>query len=515
MTLRLKVTGADDFEAAAQWAQGSQALGPNGGRTLSAILAEESESEEELRRKREKAEAEALEAMADDVLHRIWLKLNDRRIRAIDLFRKIDTSSDGTCSLQEFHDGLLWLGFESSERESQALVARLDKDGSGGVDLKEFDRAIKAVERKLVNQDDLAIVIAKRANAAAAALKGDCKAAATACPSCGSRSQENSDFCKKCGQKLPHSKTPRKLLGYTPVHAPSIEPMDHNDEFMLKIVGQMNARKYRSIDFFRTMDRDSSGSVTVDEFRVGLKKISLKPSKQEFDNLVEHLDKDGSGDIVGWEFDKAAKLVVKKARIEGRHGELETWGLSRGEELPSTFNWAHRSLRASAFAHSGALTERSPERFASASEGPKGNVFSCRIGKGSIYDSSIRRERMIDSASSGAHPTSTKMPKLPLHKTVYKKAYFDGRFGKEPSVVPHDSMLSNRDRCPTATRGQFVSLPRGAVRSFHNTPVMQSSVDQAVFNRDMDFSGDDKFDESFMALYEGCAGMASWHYGKS
>merc|ERR1711977_526008 len=144
----------------------------------------------------------------------------------------------------------------------------------------------------------------------------------------------------------------------------------------------------------------------------------------------------------------------------------------------------------------GSLTDRSarstrlPHPWSSASAGPRGHVDSTVIGSGSIYDASIHRERVFDSASSGAHPTSTKMPKLPLHKTVYKKAYFDGRFEKEPTNVPHPKMMHKRDRCETATRGKFIQPPigSGGVRSFHNTPMMQSSVDQAVFNRDMDFS---------------------------
>merc|ERR1712023_119861 len=183
---------------------------------------------------------------------------------------------------------------------------------------------------------------------------------------------------------------------------------------------------------------------------------------------------------------------------------------------PCSFSWHHKSMKVH-----GSLTERSdrsvrsvslPHPFASASSGPRGQIHSTVIGSGSIYDASIHRERVFDSASSGAHPTSTKMPKLPLHKTVYKKAYFDGRFEKEPSTVPHPKMLRSNemDRCLTATRGKFFNSHRGSVRTYHNTPMMQSSVDQAIFNRDMDYSGDSKFDQNFMALYKGCAGMSSW-----
>ena len=58
----------------------------------------------------------------------------------------------------------------------------------------------------------------------------------------------------------------------------------------------------------------------------------------------------------------------------------------------------------------------------------------------------VSRGRLFDSACSGAHPTSTKMPKLPLHKTIYPKAYCDGRFENEPTHVPHPKLLIGKDR---------------------------------------------------------------------
>lgn len=509
----MKVTGADDFAEATKWAQTkSKALGPKAGKTLAAILQAERESEEELRRQREQAERAALESMTDGVLHAIFLKMEQKRIRAIDLFRKIDKSADGSVSLDEFREGLEWMGSMPSDKEYQAIMGRLDKDGSGGVTLKEFDRAIKAVERKLVDPEAHAKLVSKRANDALKALKGD-KVAEAACPACGYSSQEEGAiFCKKCGQRLPQSDTVRNLLGYTPQHIALPGPMDAADDIMLKIVARMNARKYRSVDFFRTMDRDASGIVSTEEFLTGLIKIGLDPDKEGFDFevVVRHLDKDGSGDVSEKEFDKAAKLVVKKARHAGRHAELDTWGLKRRDDMASTFTCGLGSMRTTH--ESGSMTERSwrlasartsSHHWSSASEGPRGHV-------GTLYqNASVQKQRVISTATSGAHPTSIKMPKLPLHKTLYKTAYFDGRFEKEPANVPHPSMLQKRERCTTATRNNLPPSMFGGIKQFHNTPVMKSSVDQAVFNRDMDFSGDDIFHPEFMALYEGSAGMPS------
>merc|ERR1719158_2562458 len=49
------------------------------------------------------------------------------------------------------------------------------------------------------------------------------------------------------------------------------------------------------------------------------------------------------------------------------------------------------------------------------------------------------------------------------------------------------------------------------VRTFNNTPLMKSSVDQVVFNRDVDKSGENKFDEEFIRQFVGMAGLASWY----
>lgn len=43
-----------------------------------------------------------------------------------------------------------------------------------------------------------------------------------------------------------------------------------------------------------------------------------------------------------------------------------------------------------------------------------------------------------------------------------------------------------------------------------NCPQQQSLVDQVVFGRDMDFSGDTQFDEEFIVTFKGAAGKGTW-----
>lgn len=58
--------------------------------------------------------------------------------------------------------------------------------------------------------------------------------------------------------------------------------------------------------------------------------------------------------------------------------------------------------------------------------------------------------------------------------------------------------------------GAVVNKP-SSVRTFENSPMMQSTVDQVVFGRDMDYSGETKFDDEFIHMYVGSAGKPSWH----
>jgi len=432
--------------------------------------------EAELQERRAKKEAEALNMMVDEVLHGITEKLNERRIRGIDLFRKIGHKGGGAVTAEELCGGLLWMGFDPSDKEFECLMQRLDKDGSRTVSLKGFDSALKAAERRL--------------------------------PKSARKSQKTST--------MPNieARTPRGAPKEVPSYVPLLEPLDATDEVFVSIIGQMNLRKYRSIDFFRTIDRDASGRASVDEFFEGLLKMGLQLSQEDFTAIVKRLDKDGSGDISGTEFDRAVKFVIKKVKANCRHVELETWPLKRPPEEPSTFCWASRSMRItqsgwSALEDTSARPCRtSHSAWCAASEGPRGIAWTCA---GTAYGGSIGRERLFNTTLSGAHPTSLKMPPLPLHKTIYKQAVFNGRFELEPADLPSAQMLSTKETCSCSTKGRFKSIPLGSVKTYHNTPLMQSTVDSVVFNRDMDYSAESKFDEDYMALYAGGAGRPSWH----
>lgn len=69
---------------------------------------------------------------------------------------------------------------------------------------------------------------------------------------------------------------------------------------------------------------------------------------------------------------------------------------------------------------------------------------------------------------------------------------------------------SQRDPAVLPPAGGRLPFRLRSVRAFPSAPNQQSVVDQVVFGQDMDFSGEEKFDQGYLCLFSGCAGMASW-----
>ena len=55
-----------------------------------------------------------------------------------DLFRQLDTDNSGGISLQEMSEGLAQQGYSVSLQEVEQLVARLDLDADGHIQMDEF-----------------------------------------------------------------------------------------------------------------------------------------------------------------------------------------------------------------------------------------------------------------------------------------------------------------------------------------------------------------------------------------
>jgi Ca2+-binding EF-hand superfamily protein len=61
----------------------------------------------------------------------------------MELFRDWDADGDGLVSAADLFKGFSSLGVHASEEEVKAVFDRWDTDGSGGLDFKELDRAIR------------------------------------------------------------------------------------------------------------------------------------------------------------------------------------------------------------------------------------------------------------------------------------------------------------------------------------------------------------------------------------
>ena len=84
---------------------------------------------------------------AEELMKSVAELLKKKRLRASDLFKKIDASGDGNVSGEELRMGLHDLGFKLSDADLSSIMAVIDKDGGGEVSVKEFDRAMRAAEK--------------------------------------------------------------------------------------------------------------------------------------------------------------------------------------------------------------------------------------------------------------------------------------------------------------------------------------------------------------------------------
>lgn len=431
---------------------------------------------------------------ADDVLLDIQTALHNTRTRTIDLFREVDQSGDGSITADEFRSGLKTMGLKTSDESFTAMMGVLDKDGSGDVTLKELDRALKNAERHARAEGKLGATSAVHAS--------------------NRKSVVSKATLRRRTQRLQNLVNEVETKEY-----PQQGLMDTIDEHLLKIVSLLNKKKTRVIDFFRHLDKSGDGFIESDELYRGLIGLGLKLTNDEFRALMDRVDKDRGGEISICEMDRALKMAERRARKEGRSNELDTFlGASKRDASVKVIDWSTRSIKLSVNG-SPSLKSRprgSGSTWSIAAGGPAARAISTPIGKGSVLDSSIVQERYFDHSMKDVviHPT-LRSPRLPLHQTIYRQAVHQGRFAKAPTFPPLGLEV-------TKDHALFVERPYeeckygvcSGKRSYPNSPYTQSTVDQVVFGHDMDFSGDTKFDDEFIEMFNDCRGVPSWHWGK-
>lgn len=187
-------------------------------------------------------------------------KLNERKLRATDLFRKIDTSGDGTIEADELRQGFADLGFMITSEEFAVIMPRFDRDGGGDVSLREFERAIKAAEKL------------------------------------GPR--------KKDGAK--EDKTPKKKKGIT-----EEDRLEFRQIFCLikQLCRQELDEDGNEMPIVKAETDDDSG-IKVHELEQLLETVGMKTTPGEFAEMIEDLDADNNGEVNFEEFcDQMAKRV--------------------------------------------------------------------------------------------------------------------------------------------------------------------------------------------------------------
>mmetsp|Transcript_125201 Transcript_125201/g.389757 ORF Transcript_125201/g.389757 Transcript_125201/m.389757 type:complete len:159 (-) Transcript_125201:157-633(-) len=150
----------------------------------------------------------------------------------------------------------------------------------------------------------------------------------------------------------------------------------------------------------------------------------------------------------------------------------------------------------SSTASSGSQTPRRPPvPGLSLGASQRASVGARVVGYVASPELTILRSRVFDTGLATARGRWAAPPPSTRSTAAARDEALAARFGVEPSGLASAG----------AVRPRYNKL-----KTFTGSPMMQSTVDQVVFNRDMDFSGETKFDEEFVRMFDSCAGKPSW-----
>jgi len=476
-------------------------------------------------------------AAVEKVLKDLRDKLMAKKIRLTSLFKKMDGSGNAITGSAEFRQGLAGLGIVTSDLHFQALMMKLDKDKVGQIKLTELDVLMKRVLKDPNLDLSRPAEKKERAPQTARETRSPLKHAATT----GTGGRPGTTLEREATQSM-HRRKPEVL-----------EAMTLCDEVLARIRGMLNRRKVRSIDLFKFLDTSGDGEVSKKELLKGLERLGVSGlGKEEVEAVMQGLDADQSGQISVVEFDAAIKLAEKKARAEGKDELLDTWkvpsGLALDFDNKGPFNWNARMMKFDSELKSASLglpeelsvpPPRSP-RFNSdqcsmsftgdmsktdgflpgmghswqqSSTGPFHHAANAKIGCGNFQDGSILRQRLLDQTWASKPPTLETF-RLPLYRHgTFKQMIADTRWGAEIGTIPHEGMLkgSSKAKCVSAHRPRAQEPFALEKKQYRHCPAMQSEVDTVIFGKDLDASGDTKFNkEAMQKMFEGCHGIPTW-----
>ena len=97
--------------------------------------------------------AAAFEGTADEMEGQLIMLLSKNMTRVMDLFRQWDANDDGQISKKEFKRGMATLGFSVGGEEVEKLFEQMDPDGSGTIDFRELEEALRQAKHRLATDD--------------------------------------------------------------------------------------------------------------------------------------------------------------------------------------------------------------------------------------------------------------------------------------------------------------------------------------------------------------------------
>jgi Ca2+-binding EF-hand superfamily protein len=202
----------------------------------------------------------------DDILRQIAEKVEAKSKNLRNVFREFDEDKSGSVDLVEFRRGLAHLGFEMTDKQFDALLDRVDRDGNGDINYTEFAARLKGQDQQVGGIGGIGVSDweAEQETIAARALE-------EADPSMG----------------LGLGSEERKLL----------------DEIADKV--ESKSKYIRKV--FRDFDEDFDGTVNHKEFRNGLSHLGVDLDDKRFAMLLKLVDADGSGSVDYGEFANSLK----------------------------------------------------------------------------------------------------------------------------------------------------------------------------------------------------------------
>lgn len=186
-------------------------------------------------------------------------------------------------------------------------------------------------------------------------------------------------------------------------------------------------------------------------------------------------------------FNHGQEPFSARLRLQPQSAETRTWQSARLEELPPVFSGNKH----------GAATYlgRCPGAIA------KEKLVASRTG----LTSTLPRQ-IAGSAQPELRLGKRCFPNTPLMQSVVDQVVFGRDMDASGADQFDEEFMGMYEGAGLSSQELSRLAMQQGIKSFQNIPTMQSVVDQVVFGRDMDFSGEDKFDSSFYSMYEGAAG---------